>query len=456
MTFRVAIVGRPNVGKSTLFNRLVGRRTALVDDTPGVTRDWREGAGKLGDLRFTIIDTAGLEDAPVKALASRMRDRTGQALVAADVVLFVVDGRAGVTPLDRHFTGWLRKAGRPVILVANKCESGSTLTAIGEAAGLGFGEPVPISAEHGEGFAELHAALRPHAPDAAVMERGDKEPDDVPLPAPEDRPIRVAIIGRPNVGKSTLVNRLLGGERLLTGPEPGITRDAIEIPWEAQGRRFVLIDTAGLRRRAKIEDHLERMSTGDTIRTVREAQVVVLVLDATMSLEKQDLAIARLAVEEGRAMVLAINKWDLIDDPGAAMKELHRKLGFSLAQVPGIEIVAVSALHGRKLDALTSAIVRSFEIWNKRVGTPALNRWIQSVTESHPPPLVKGRRPRLRFARQVATRPPTFAVFGNNLTTLPDDYVRYLSNSLREAFELPGTVIRFELRQSENPYDKKD
>jgi GTP-binding protein len=455
MPFRVAIVGRPNVGKSTLFNRLVGRRTALVDDTPGVTRDRREGSARLGDLRFTVIDTAGLEDAPAKALASRMRDQTGKALAGVDVVLFVVDARAGVTPLDRHFSGWLRKGGRPVILVANKCESGAALTAIGESAGLGFGEPVPLSAEHGEGLAELHAALRAHAPDDAVMERGDREPDDAPLAAPEDRPIRVAVIGRPNVGKSTLVNRLLGDERLLTGPEPGITRDAIEIPWEAQGRHFVLIDTAGLRRRAKIDDRIERMSTGDTIRTVREAQVVVLVLDATMSLENQDLAIARLAIDEGRALVLAVNKWDLIDDPGAATKELHRKLGFSLAQVPGVEIAPVSALHGRKLDALIRAVVRAFEVWNKRVGTPALNRWIQTVTESHPPPLVRGRRPRLRFTRQVATRPPTFAVFGNNLTTLPDDYVRYLTNSLREAFDLPGTVIRFELRQTENPYAEK-
>ena len=452
MPFRVAIVGRPNVGKSTLFNRLVGRRKALVDDTPGVTRDRREGEARLGDLRFTAIDTAGLEEAPAKALASRMREQTARALAAADVVLFIVDGRAGVKPLDRHFTGWLRKGGRPVVLVANKCESGAALTAIGEASGLGFGEPVAVSAEHGEGLAELHAALRPHAPDDAVIERGTSDKDETALAAPEDRPIRVAIIGRPNVGKSILINRLLGDERVLTGPEPGITRDAIEVPWEAQGRRFVLIDTAGLRRRAKIEDPVEKLSAADTIQNVRESQVVVLVVDAAASLEKQDLAIARLAIDEGRALVLAVNKWDLIDDHGAALKELRRKLGFSLAQVPGLAIATVSALHGRKLDVLTRAIIRSFEIWNKRVPTPALNRWIQGVTESHPPPLVKGRRPRLRFARQVATRPPTFAVFGNNLTTLPDEYMRYLGNSLREAFDLPGTVIRFELRQTDNPY----
>ena len=451
MSFRVAIVGRPNVGKSTLFNRLVGRRTALVDDTPGLTRDRREGKAILGDIQFTAIDTAGLEDTPIRSLSGRMRNQTGQGVDDADLVLFVLDGRAGVTPLDSHFAGWLRKRGKPILIVANKCESGATLPGIAEASKLGFGEPIPVSAEHGEGLSELHAALRSRVPEDAILASGGKDGDEE-LPPVEERPIRLAVVGRPNVGKSTLVNQLLKEERLLTGPEPGITRDAIEIPWEAQNRQFVLIDTAGLRRRARIDERLEQLSTGDTIRAVREAQAVVLVLDAEMALEKQDLAIARLAIEEGRAMVIAVNKWDLVDDPNAAMKELRNKLSYSLAQVSGITVVPVSALHGRKLDALVRAVIDSVNVWNKRIGTPALNRWLQGATEAHPPPIVRGRRPALRFARQVASRPPTFALFGNKLISLPDEYLRYLTNSLRETFDLPGVVIRIELRPSENPY----
>lgn len=461
MSFRIAIVGRPNVGKSTLFNRLIGRRKALVDDRPGVTRDRREGEAQLGDLRFIAIDTAGLEEAAAKSLAGRMREQTARAVGDADLVMLVVDARAGVTPLDRHFAGWLRKAGRPVVVVANKAERGADAAGVAEASSLGFGEPIAISAEHGEGLADLHEALRRYAPDDAIL-RGEREAREEPNStdgtesvAEPERPIRVAVIGRPNVGKSTLVNRLLGEERLLTGPEPGITRDAIEIPWEARGRRFVLIDTAGLRKKARIEEALERLSTTDTIRSLREAQVAVLVLDATMLLEKQDLQIARLTVEEGRALVLAINKWDLIDDPGKVLREFRRKLDYSLPLVRGVPVVQVSALHGRKLDTLMRAVLDSFEVWNARVPTPKFNRWLEGVTESHPPPLVKGRRPRLRFGRQVASRPPTFALFGNNLTTLPDDYVRYLINSLRDTFKLPGAVIRFELRQTENPYAER-
>jgi GTP-binding protein len=455
MSFRVAIVGRPNVGKSTLFNRLVGRRKALVDDTPGVTRDRREGEARLGDLSFTAIDTAGLEEAAARSLAGRMREQTARAVGDADVVVFVVDARAGVTPLDRHFADWLRKAGRPIVLATNKAERGADVASIAEATSLGFGEPIAISAEHGEGLADLHAALKPYAPDEAILPGAREDVAPKEEEAEPERPIRVAVVGRPNVGKSTLVNRLLGEERLLTGPEPGITRDAIEIPWQAQGRRFVLIDTAGLRKKARVDEALERLSTSDTIRSLREAQVAILVLDATMLLEKQDLQIARLAVEEGRALVLAINKWDLVDEPGKVLREFRRKLDYSLPLVRGVPVVQVSALHGRKLDALVRAVLDSFAVWNSRVPTPKLNRWLQGVTEAHPPPLVKGRRPRLRFARQVTTRPPTFAVFGNNLTTLPDDYLRYLTNSLRDTFDLPGAVIRFELRPSENPYAER-
>ncbi|HTP81437.1 MAG TPA: ribosome biogenesis GTPase Der [Alphaproteobacteria bacterium] len=456
--FRVAIVGRPNVGKSTLFNRLVGRRKALVHDTPGVTRDRREAEAQLGDLIFTAIDTAGLDEAPARSLAARMHDQTGRALADADVILFVFDGRAGVTGHDRHFANWLRRAGRPIVVVANKCEGRAGQSGIAEAAGLGLGEAIGISAEHGEGLADLHAALRPYAPEDAILPHQEAREEQTAPGADSDpgaeaeRAIRVAVVGRPNVGKSTLVNRLVGEERLLTGAEPGITRDAIEIPWTSQGRNFVLVDTAGLRKKARIEDRLERLSTAETIQAVREAQVAILVLDATAMLEKQDLSIARLVIEEGRVLVLAINKWDLVDDPAAAARKLKDRVERSLAQVPGVATVMVSALHGRKLDALVRAVVEGFETWNTRLPTPPLNRWLEGMTESHPPPLVRGRRPRLRFMRQVATRPPTFAIFGAKLTTLPDDYLRYLTNGLRETFKLRGTVIRIVLRQTENPY----
>jgi GTP-binding protein len=453
MPFRVAIVGRPNVGKSTLFNRLVGRRAALVDDLPGVTRDRREAPAQLGDLLFTVIDTAGFEDAPARSLEARMRDQTGQAMQTADIVLFLFDARAGVTPLDRHFAAWVRRAGRPILVVANKCERGADLPGLSEATRMGLGDAIPVSAEHGEGLADLHAALKPHMPPDAIIGDGDtKTPETTPA---EQKPIRIAIIGRPNVGKSTLVNKLLGQERMLTGPEAGITRDAIEVPWTAGGKSFVLVDTAGLRRKAKIEDALERLSTTDTIKALRATQVAVLVLDATVMLEKQDLSIARLAVEEGRAIVIAANKWDMVDDPAAAMRKLRDRLEISLPQVRGLPVVTVSALHGRKLDALLAGIVESHEVWNADVPTPKLNRWLEGATEAHPPPLVQGRRPRLRFARQIASRPPTFALFGNKLTTLPDDYVRYLTNGIRDTFKLPGAVIRLELRQSENPYADK-
>jgi GTP-binding protein len=458
MPFSIAIVGRPNVGKSTLFNRLVGRRRALVDDTPGLTRDWRSGEGQLGDLDFTVIDTAGLEESAPKSLEARMRQQTEQAVRRADVVLFMVDARAGLTALDEHFARWLRKLGPKIILVANKSESRAAIPGIAETHRLGLGEPVAISAEHGEGLADLLTAMKEHAPPDSIApaEEADTEDSEAEQAgeegAEEVRPIKLAVVGRPNVGKSTLVNRLLGEERVLTGPEPGITRDAIETAWSWRGRPMLLIDTAGLRRKARIDDRLEQLSVSDTLRVIREVQLVVLVLDATLMLEKQDLTIARQVVEEGRALVIAVNKWDLIDDPQAALRKLRDRLEISLPQVKGVPFVTLSAIQGRKLDELMKSVVRTHDLWNSRVSTPKLNRWLQGVTESHPPPLVSGRRPRLRFMKQTTMRPPTFAIFGAKLTTLPDDYLRYLANSLRETFGLVGIPVRINLRQTENPF----
>ena len=457
MAFTIAIVGRPNVGKSTLFNRLLARRVALVDDAPGLTRDRREGEGQLGDLLLRLVDTAGLEEAAAKTLEGRMRAQTERAVRDADAVLFMIDAREGVTPLDRHFANWLRRLGRPTVLLANKAESTArAASGMAEAHGLGLGAPIAVSAEHGEGLAELHAALKTLAPAGAILPSGgEAERDEDGAAAALERPIRVAVVGRPNVGKSTLVNRLLGEERVLTGPEPGITRDAIEVPWRWKGRPFVLVDTAGLRRKARIGDPLERKSTQDALRAIRAAQVVILVLDAALLLEKQDLAIARLAAEEGRALVIAVNKWDLVDAPQKALRQLRDRIEVSLPQVKGVRFATVSALHGRKLDDLMRAVIHAHDVWNHEVPTPKLNRWLEAMNEAHPPPIVAGRRPRLRFMRQASARPPTFAIFGSKLTTLPDDYLRYLANGLRKTFGLDGCVIRFQLRQAENPFDRK-
>jgi len=442
MGFTVAILGRPNVGKSTLFNRLVGRRMALVDDSPGVTRDRREGDGRIADLEFRVIDTAGLEEAAPTTLAGRMRAQTERSLAIADVVLLVVDAREGITEPDRHFGGWLRKSGKPVVLVVNKAEGRAEQGAVGEAYALGLGDPVPLSAAHGEGFAELYDRLRDFAP----------LPEDAPAEEAGERPLQLAIVGRPNVGKSTLVNRLVGEDRLLTGPEPGITRDSIALDWEWHGRAIRLVDTAGLRRRARVAGSLERLSVADTLRTIRFAGTVVLVLDALEPFERQDLTIANLVAEEGRALVIAANKWDAVADKPAALRQLRDRLTASLAQLHGVPLVTISGLAGTGLDALMKAVVGADAVWNKRLSTPVLNRWLAAIQEHHPPPLVGARRLKLRYMTQANTRPPTFALFASKPGELPDSYRRYLVNALRQDFDLPGTPIRLMLRKGANPY----
>lgn len=447
----VAIVGRPNVGKSTLFNRLVGKRLALVDDRPGVTRDRREGEAILFDLRFQVIDTAGLEQADPESLAGRMSAQSERAIEEADLTLLLIDARAGVTPSDAHFAAALRKRGAAVLLLANKCEGRAAEAGLAEAWSLGLGEPLPISAEHGLGLSELHEALKAKLCPAGTAGEAQPGKEEEAAQAPAG-PLQIAIIGRPNVGKSTLANALIREERMLTGPEAGITRDAIAIEWDYQGRAVRLIDTAGLRRRARVEDQVERLSAADTKRAIDFAQVTILMIDAQEGLEKQDLTIARQVVEEGRALVLALNKWDAVADQQAAARVVRDRLTRSLPQLRGLAVVPISALQRRGLDHLMQAVFAAYEVWNRRLPTAPLNRWLEAVTQAHPPPLVSGRRVKLRYITQPKARPPTFAIFTTRPEALPASYLRYLENALRKDFDLFGVPIRILLRKGRNPY----
>ena len=482
--FTIAIIGRPNVGKSTLFNRLAKKRLAIVDDTPGVTRDWREAEGFLLDKKVRIIDTAGLEEAFDDSIQGRMRKQTEEGLAQADAVLFLIDGREGVTPIDEHFAGWLRKNNRnnksgkkslPVVLAVNKCENErATDAALGEAYSLGFGQPIPISSAHGHGIEDLYHAFEPHFPTdvTAPINEGDQLPDienldelegdesfdfaKIEIEEDTDKPIKIAIVGRPNVGKSTLVNALLNDNRVMTGPEAGITRDAIAVDWEFGGRKIKLVDTAGMRKKAKIDHNIEKMSVDDSLRAIRLAQVCILVIDAEAILDKQDLQIADHIISEGRAMILAINKWDLIKGDEAkkeALAEISYRLETSLGQVRNIPSCSISALNNRNLGFLMQTVLDTYTLWNKRVSTSKLNRWMHARESQNPAPLYEGRSNRLKYMTQINIRPPTFAIWVSRPKELPETYKRYLLNGLRNDFDLQGIPLRLLVRTSKNPFN---
>jgi GTP-binding protein len=447
MSLTVAIVGRPNVGKSTLFNRLVGRREALVDPTPGVTRDRIQGSGRIGPLAFTAIDTAGLAEGPEASLEGRLRQQTAAALAEADLGLMLIDAKAGLTALDRHFARWLRRQSKPVVLVANKCEGQAAASFASEAWALGLGAPVPISAQNGEGLADLAEAIEAAS---AAVDRGEAGESTA---ADADSSLRLVVAGRPNVGKSSLINRLLEDERLLTGPEPGLTRDAVSIVWQWRDRRIELVDTAGLRRRARIEKGgLEELSSRAALAALRRAEVVLLLVDATTPLDKQDLTIANRAIDAGRALVVAANKWDLVGEPEAALALLRDRIEARLPQVKGVTCLPISVLTGKNLSRLLPAVVDAHERWSRRVSTAALNRWLEEAVAAHAPPMARGRRVKIRYATQVSARPPTFVLFVSQAGALPESYLRYLANSLRETFKLAGVPLRLLPRTGDNPY----
>jgi GTP-binding protein len=467
MSFKIAIIGRPNVGKSTLFNRLAGRKLALVDDTPGVTRDRRVHPARLYDLDFDVVDTAGFEDSAPATLQGRMRAQTEIAIADADLIFFMVDAKAGLLPDDRTFAEIVRKSGKPVVLVANKAEARGAGGGLLEAWELGLGEPVAVSAEHGQGLPELRDAViealgkeRVFADDededeiaiGATLVGEDIEDPDAEPAYDDTKPMRIAVIGRPNAGKSTLINALIGEERLLTGPEAGITRDSISVDWEWRGRRVKLFDTAGMRRKARVQEKLEKLSVADGLRAIRFAEVVIVMLDATIPFEKQDLQLADLIVREGRALVIAFNKWDLIERPQEALAELREKTERLLPQVRGVQAVPVSAETGRGLDKLMDAVLKTHKVWNSRVSTGRLNRWLEGVLQNHPPPAVAGRRLKLKYMTQAKTRPPGFVLSCTRPEEVPQSYIRYLTNSLRESFDMPGVPIRISLSASENPF----
>ncbi|HEY8611108.1 MAG TPA: ribosome biogenesis GTPase Der [Roseomonas sp.] len=446
---RIAVMGRPNVGKSTLFNRLAGRRIAIVDDTPGVTRDRKETVARIAGRDVLLVDTAGLEEAPPDTIPGRMRASSEAALRAADLILFVVDARAGLTAADRAFAQWLRRQSKPVLLLANKAEGRMGAANSLEAYELGLGAPLPVSGEHGDGFGELHDEIR-----AALPPEPPEEEEEAEDP---NRPLRLAIVGRPNAGKSTLLNALLGEERMITGPEPGLTRDSVAVQWtDETGKPVRLVDTAGLRRRARITQALEQMSTAATIAALKECEVAVLVVDAVQGMDEQDLRIARLAEREGRAIVIAFNKWDAVEDRNAARRKVEDVLTASLAQLKGIFVVPLSAATGRGVEKLMPTVREAYEVWNRRAPTGALNRWFETALERHAPPLVNGKRLKLRYITMPKARPPTLVVFGTRAEQMPEDYRRYLVNSFREAFDMPGVPIRLNLRGTENPYAESE
>ena len=472
MSFTVAIVGRPNVGKSTLFNRLVGKKLALVDDTPGVTRDRRPGDARLVDLKFRIIDTAGLEEAAPETLQGRMRAQTEAAIDEADLSLFVVDAKMGLTPVDQALAEMLRKKGKPVVLVANKSEARGSDGGFYDSYTLGLGEPTPISAEHGQGMLDLRDAIVAAIGEDRAFPEDDEAVTDVDLRAEaaaegieqdddyepeydETKPLRVAIVGRPNAGKSTLINRFLGEDRLLTGPEAGITRDSISVEWDWKGRTIKMFDTAGMRRKAKVQEKLEKLSVADGLRAIRFAETVVIVFDSTIPFEKQDLQIVDLVLREGRAAVLAFNKWDLIEDPQAVLAELREKTDRLLPQARGIRAVPVSGQTGRGLDKLMQSVIDTDRTWNRRISTAKLNRWLDAQQIQHPPPAVSGRRLKLKYMTQVKARPPGFMISCTRPDALPESYIRYLTNGLRNDFNLPGVPIRIHFRATDNPFASK-